>query len=309
MAEVAKDSLAKNFFEQSYQITDAMGKPLTNVYWSHANRHTPVTGSLYLIHGYGGSPVEPLFKVPMTYALSNGFDVVAIEGVGMSATCGEDKVITDLTLERQKMALANGLEFCHSELHDINNKYNVGWLHSMSCRALSDLVVDSDFIRRYFKEVVLSNPYFMAPPKLIKAQQKFYRIDPTGNSWDAMAKRNTNLNRNIEGRTYVVPTCIYNLAIPLPANWAIQDLNFSKVAYRMSHFVRHLYTRFILGTADNMADYNQNVEFFDGLRVPRKQIIKIDGGNHLLENVLEEYNHQTKSILNSILENARRYSK
>lgn len=304
MAEVPENSLAKDFFEQSYQITDNMGKPLTNVYWSHADRTEPVAGSLYLVHGYGGSPIEPLLKTPMKYGLAHGFDVVAIEGIGLSATCGEKKAITDMTLDRQKAALRCGLEFCRDSLPHIDGKYRVGWVHSMSCRALSDLVVDSDFIRTFFNEVVLNNPYFMAPPKLTSKRQRIMRMDPTGASWQTLAQRVANMSRNIEGKNYTIPTCIFNLAIPLPDKWSLAELNFTKLAHRMSYFIRHMYMRFILGTADNMADYNQNLQFYDGLRVPHKQLVLIDGGNHPLDNKQETYEQFTKVILDLIRENA-----
>ena len=83
-------NISKHFFANFHQITDDDNRPLTNIYWSKASSIEPACGCVYLIHGYGGSPIEPCMKVPMQAALKRGFDVVAVEGVDLSATAEED---------------------------------------------------------------------------------------------------------------------------------------------------------------------------------------------------------------------------
>ncbi len=303
MSEVGQDSIAKDFFEHSHQLVDEGGKPLTNIYWSHATGDMPAAGCVYLIHGYGGSPIEPCMKLPMMYGLGRGFDIVAIEGCALSATYGEKKEVGDMTLSRQKTAILQGLKFCAKEIPDLATHYNIGWAHSLSCRALSDLMVDSRFVREYFNEIILNNPYFMAPPKVVKMKQRLLKSDPTGGQWETLARRVAFMSRCIESRTYTIPTRLYNLAIPLPDKWRFNEQNFVALAKKMSHFVSRLRMYFVLGTADNMADYNQNLEFFRGLRVPAKQLVCIDGANHSFENALEEYATKSQEILESIKAN------
>jgi len=297
---MAEENISKNFFSNSHQIKDAENRPLTNIYWSFGPRPGPVYGTVYLIHGYGGSPVEPVMKLPMQAALKHGFDVVAIEGVSLSATAETDKQINDMTLERQKKALGVGLDFCRS-LPDINRSYKIGWVHSISCRALSDLVIDSPAIRRYFNELVLNNPYFLPPPKVQALREKLMRRDPSGETWDILTHKVTTQLREIERHTFKIPTCLYNLCIPLPSMWS-KKVKFEDLAMCMSFFIKKLRVHFILGTADNMADYKQNMQFYNGLLIPNKQLVSIPGATHAFENALGTYSECTNLILKNIQE-------
>ncbi len=297
MAE-EKDNISKNFFANSHQITDEQKRPLANIYWSLGPRPGPVYGTVYLIHGYGGSPVEPVMKLPMMSALQNGFDVVAIEGVSLSATAGTQKQVNDMTLERQKTALREGLSYSIT-IPDINRDYNVGWVHSISCRALSDLIIDSPNIRSYFNEIVLNNPYFLPPPKVQALHEKFMQRDPSGASWDLLTHKVTTQIREIERHTFKIPTCLYNLCIPLPSMWS-KKVNSEDLARCMSFFIKKLYVHFILGTADNMADYHQNIRFYNGLLIPHKQLVSIQGANHAFENALGIYSEFSNIILENI---------
>jgi len=257
-----------------------------------------VYGTVYLIHGYGGSPVEPVMKLPMQSALRNGFDVVAIEGVSLSATAGTDKQVNEMTLERQKMALGAGLLYCMT-LPEINHDYNIGWVHSISCRALSDLIIASPEIRLYFNEIILNNPYFLPPPKVQVLREKIMQRDPTGASWDSLTHKVTTQMREIERHTFKIPTCLYNLCIPLPSMWS-KKVKFEDLAKCMSYFIKKLRIHFILGTADNMADYQQNMQFYNGLMIPNKQLVSIQGANHAFENALGTYSQFSNVILENI---------
>ncbi|MDE5616126.1 MAG: alpha/beta hydrolase [Alphaproteobacteria bacterium] len=306
MSDGKDSNISKSFFEHYHQINDGGSRPLTNIYWSRVPRSNPVYGTVYLIHGYGGSPVEPCMKVPMQKALEGGFDVVALEGVDLSATAGEQKQISAMTLARQKQALEAGLKFCQT-IDNINHSYNIGWIHSISCRALSDLMIDSMEVRHYFNELVLNNPYFLPPPKVQILREKFMRRDPSGATWDTLVHKVTTQMREIEHHTFKIPTCLYNLYVPLPMQWT-KRLTFEKLARRVSYLITHrpksekLRLRFILGSADDMADFNQNMRFFKALTFPHKQVVAIDGANHAFENALTAYSDCTQDILASIRE-------
>ncbi len=298
MTDCSDYNISRNFFAHYHQIGDENGHPLTNVYWSKAPREMPVFGSVYFIHGYGGSPVEPCLKLPMQYALSHGFNVIAIEGADLSATATPQKNISTMTLERQKRALDTGLQFCE-KLEPLNRDYKVAWIHSISCRAMSDLMIDSPKIRHYFNEMVLNNPYFLPPPKVCMLREKMYKRDPSGQTWDILVHKVTTQIREIENRRFTIPTCLYNLSIPLPHKWE-QKPQFEDLARRVSFFVKNIRLHFILGTEDNMADYQQNLRIFRGLDIPNKQIISIKGANHSFDNSPNLYMEFSGMVLDAI---------
>ena len=203
-----------------------------------------------------------------------------------------------MTLDRQKQAIEAGLCFCNTILN-INHDYKVAWIHSISCRALSDLIIDSPQIRCYFDEVVLNNPYFMAPPKVQELQKKLMKRDPSGAMWQTLIRKASTQMRQIEHRPFQIPTCLYNLCIPLPPLWR-RFQTFEDLAKQVSRFVRKLRVHFVLGTEDTMADYNQNVKFFNGLTVPYKQVTSINGANHVFDNTEEKYQECARDLIDTI---------
>ena len=299
MTDEKNENITKRYFDNFQQLKDKNNRPLTNVYWSKTPVDFPSYGSIYLIHGYGGSPVEPCMKLPMQYAIQTGFDVVAIEGVDLSATATEPKNIEEMTLERQKQALLAGIEFCKT-LDDINTSNKIAWVHSISCRALADLTVESPNVRDYFNEVVLNNPYFLAPPKVQKLHEKMMQKDPSGATWTALTKKSATMLREIERHTFKIPTCVYNLCIPLPPALSKLTTNYANLVRMMSHFVYRVHLLFILGTDDNMADYNQNRQLFNYLNVPHKQLVSINGANHSFENATSQYAEFARQIINGM---------
>ncbi|MDR0726897.1 MAG: hypothetical protein LBF37_02430, partial [Rickettsiales bacterium] len=215
---------------------------MTNIYFSYASREKPVFGTVYLMHGYGGSPIEPCMKMPMYAALEHGFDVVAIEGVALSATSGTKKKLAEMNLARQKLALLQGLISCKTN-YRLSADYKIAWAHSMSCRALSDLVVQYKHLRKYFDEVVLNNPYFLPPSKLQAMKKRFMEKDPSGKLWMKLATKPTLQPCPIEN--YKVPADIYNFQVPFPITWP-SDLE--SLAKKMSKIIHHFRVNFVLGT-------------------------------------------------------------
>lgn len=294
-----QDNISVPYYDNFYQITDRRGRPLTNIYWSQTNIDTPSVGTIYLIHGYGGSPIEPCMKIPMHAALKNGFDVVAIEGAALSATYDFKKDVTRMNLARQKSAIFEGLNFC-KEMPGINHKNRIAWSHSLSCRALSDMIVAKEPVKSFFNELVLNNPYFLPPSRVIKTRERLMQHDPTGKMWQSALNRMSMQRRQIENIEFKIPTCLQNLTVPLPRDWAELDGNLPSIAKRMSKFVDSLHISFVLGTADDMAEYAQNVQIFNELKVSNKNLISIDGANHLFENKLDEYENNVNIILSRI---------
>ncbi|MDE6478018.1 MAG: hypothetical protein K2L94_02090 [Alphaproteobacteria bacterium] len=292
-------NISIKYFDNFHQILDRRGRPLTNIYWSRTPIDIPSVGTVYFIHGYGGSPVEPCMKEPMKLALGHGFDVVAIEGVALSATSGAPRKILDMNLARQKLALLRGLGQARA-LTDLNQSYKVAWVHSISCRALSDLVVMLPEMRCFFDEVILNNPYFLPPSRVFQTQERYMRRDPSGKTWRTLMGRTSMQQRNIENVQYRVPTSLYNLAVPLPAQWQSTAMPVGGLARTMSHFLGDMRLAFVLGTADDMAEYTQNVELYDGLQIPNKELKEIPGANHSFENALDEYRDCSQQILTKI---------
>ncbi len=287
------------YYDNFYQINDRHDFPLTNVYWSSPKTDTPSIGTVYLFHGYGGSPVEPCMKIPMQTALANGFDVVAIEGVALSATYGIHKNITAMNLSRQKRAIIEGLDFC-KDLPGVNGDNRIAWSHSLSCRAISDLIVTNRPVNSFFKWLVLNNPYFLQPSRAIIAQQRIMQRDPSGQSLHTALQRTSIQRRKIENQEFQIPTRMKNLAVTLPSDWSQLNGKLPDITKRMSKFIEHLRIIFLLGTADNMAEYSQNVEIFNGLTALNKELISIKDADHVFENKLPEFENSVNIILKHI---------
>ena len=303
MTSETKTNIAQDFFTDYKQIQDNDRRPLANIYWKSPDVDN-VHACLYLFHGYGGSPVEPCLKLPMQYALDKGMTVVAIEGVDLSATSGTEKNVSEMTLQRQKQALDAGIHFC-KQSPQFSQKYNIAWAHSISCRALSDLILEKPDLRHYFNEIVLNNPYFLPPPKVYALRDKVMRKDPTGQTWALMMHRLVTRVRTIENRRFSVPTCLYNLAVPLPNAWRTRQQDLQKLARIVSRFITDMRMCFVLGTGDDNADYNQNMQLFQGLAVPAKQALSIPGANHSFENAQAQYLDTSRLILDGIIGRTR----
>lgn len=299
--QTIQENISKSYYDGFETLYDHHGTALTNVYWSRGRGDMPA-GTMYLIHGYGGSPVEPCMKIPMEIARDAGFDVVAIEGVAMSATsCGE-KSIDKMNLARQKQAVLRGMRFCEM-LSGVSHRYSVVWAHSISCRALSDLFVHEPKFGRLFNEIILNNPYFVAPHKVRVLYDKMMARDPSGKMWNEMMLKPRAQKRHIETVDCNFPTRLYNLVLPMSAKLGGRDAPLDMVAQRMSDFVGDTRVSFVLGTADDMAEYSQNVEIFNNLKTFNKELISIDGANHSFENALDAYRQKTAIIVDRIKSN------
>ncbi len=302
MSKTTEDNISLSYYDNFWQI-ERRGTPLTNIYWSRAKNVEQSYGTVYLIHGYGGSPIEPCMKIPMQAALDAGFDVAAIEGVAMSATYGT-KRIEKMNLARQKAAIMQGLEFCET-LPNINHSYNIAWAHSISCRALSDLLVAYPETRNYFRELVLNNPYFITPSRVSATYNRIMAKDPSGITWQTILKRPALLFREIENIRYQIPSCLFNLNVPLPKSWAIEPDQLPELSKRISSYIDEINVLFVLGTSDNMAEYSQNVQIFNGIEVPNRELISIRDANHSFENKLPEYTNVVSNILERIKVNQK----
>lgn len=294
-------NISLSYYDNSYQLRDSHGAALTNIYWSRG-RGDVSHGAIYLIHGYGGSPVEPCMKIPMEIARDAGFDVIAIEGVAMSATSGDEKHIDKMNLARQKQAMLQGMRFCEM-LSGISHRYSVVWAHSISCRALSDLIVHNPDFSKIFHEIVLNNPYFVPPQKVQALYNKTMSRDPSGKLWREMILKPRIQTRQIDSVSYQVPTRLYNLVLPISYKLGGSNASIPQVASRMSDFIGDLRVSFILGSADDMAEYSQNVEIFNNLKTPNKELISIDGANHSFENALDVYRNNVAIIIDRIKSN------
>ncbi len=289
-------NVSLSYFDKSYQIKSRRNRPLANIYISTCNHDMPVFGTMYFFHGYGGSPIEPCMKVPMQLAKSNGFDVVAIEGVDLSATSGTEKQLSAMTLARQKVVIARALQFCN-DITELNQEYRISWVHSMSGRAMTDLCVYSPFVRNYFNEHVLANPYFVAPGRVRILFDRMMRIDPTGQTWLRFIHKTSTKFRTIENVQYQFPASLYNLNVPLPKAWALSP---NDIASQMATLLNGNYVTFLLGTKDDMAEYDMNMMYYQALPTSNKNLVLIDGGDHALENSIAQLANASRQILQNI---------
>lgn len=295
-------NILDNFFTERYNIFDKRKKPLTTVYFSYASSEKPVLGTVYLMHGYGGSPLEPFLKQTMITALNKGFDVVAIESVALSATSGTEKKLVDMNLSRHKHAIVKGLEACEAN-KKLCHEHKVAWVHSLSGRALSDLTIHFESVRNYFDEFVLNNPYFLSPKKLQNSKNKSFAKDPTGKSWYSLSWKQTLQKCFVEDIEYKVPASIRNFEIPLPRTWKLHEDNYNEITDRISEILNNPKITFILGTNDDKAEYGINRKLFQALKVADKQLVTIEGAGHYFENALEDYYSNTNIIFNNIISN------
>lgn len=290
------DNISLSYFEKSYQIKNRRNKPLANIHLSLGKTTNPSFGTIYFIHGYGGSPIEPCMKIPMQLALNNGFDVIAIEGIDLSATSGTEKQISAMTLARQKAVVFHSLQFCE-KIPEINHNYQVSWVHSMSGRAMADLCVYSPFVRHYFNEHIMANPYFVPPTRVWALYEKIMRTDPSGRTWRTLMHKTSTMYRMINNIKYPYPASLYNLNVPLPKSWKLSP---GDVANRMYPSLDGRHITFLLGTGDHMAEYGINRQYYDALPTTNKSLYLIDGADHTFENSQMAYENISQKILTSL---------
>lgn len=296
---IQQENISLKFFEHFYQIKDKKDKELANIYTLYADKSKPVFGTVYLMHGYGGSPMEFCMKLPAQKALENGFDVVAIEGVALSATYTSNNNIIEMTLPRHETAIYKSLEYCKNN-DKLCHDYKVAWAHSLSGRALADLIVENDFVRKYFNEYVMNNPYFLPPSKLTNLKKSMMERDSSGKFWNSVLHKLQTVKRIIDGVEYKIPASTYNFSVPLPQNLKHLINDIDGLVNTVAELVHDKPIQFILGKDDTQAEYAQNKSLFKALPTEHKSIHKIPGANHFFDSAPSGYIQCTEMVMSGI---------
>lgn len=273
-------NISKKYFQEYKPLFSRSGKHVTNFYVSYAPDRA--LGTFYFIHGYGGSPVEFCLATPMKIALENGFNVVAIESVDLSATARPGMILEDMTLNNHKAGIFRGLVHA-AQNPTIYNTYNVSFAHSLGGRAMSDLAIASpQFVRDFFDEDWLVNPYVLPQPRLHKLREAL----KAAGRWQTQYTE----KRTIEGAEYIIPACSKNLYIGLPPmtkrlkkQFDLSPEDLDGIAKNVSKHLSKEKIKVFLGKQDSKADFHQHYALFERLTVHDKLICAIEGADHYME--------------------------
>lgn len=287
-----------------HEIRDGSSGVIGNVYYT---KIPDAIGTLYTMHGYAGSPVEPIMRIAISHAIKSGFNIVAIENVQLSVTYPiADRDLGRMNLDRHVDVLHRGLNFtkCISELNQCG--YNIAWLHSLGARAFTDLFVESPHTGSRFNSVVFNNPYFMPPARVEQKHEKSLKSDPSGMIWEKIMDRPYQTTRIIDDEKYTIPATLRNVFFPFKKLPDGRFPTFTDVMGDMSRFAgRRSIVCFILGTDDTEAEYNKNMDVFNALQIHNKDLYLIPNGIHTLENVLPEYDQITQVVLAKLAADAK----
>ncbi len=283
-----------NLFNQEYDIKNSRGLNIAKVMVAKNNTEYSF-GTVFTIHGYGGSALESCLYDVADSGLKSGFDIVAIETNCMSAI-SNDKSVSDMTLQNHKKAIFKSLVFCSNNL-DLNYSNNIVFAHSMGGRALADLALRNKKIKNFFKSYYFLNPYFFTPSRIIKIQKS--------NSWESLKDRTQIETREIMGAKYPVVKNLKNYVVDPEPQFAPADASSMDIAARASSFWDDRQVNFILGTNDlpTYGNYLKNIETFDALKIPNKQIYTIPECDHFFENKFEDYHNLIINILSNQIQN------
>jgi hypothetical protein len=252
-------------------------------------------GTLYTIHGYGGSPVEFCMKTPADLALENGFNVVALESIQLSATEGFPKLLSEMTLANHKAATFNALRYAIFAKDIPKTDFNIMAAHSMGARSLCDLSIRSKFIRNYFNRHCVLNPFFLPPKRLQEAYSK-------PEIWSRMCTIPKIETRKIEGDTYAIPTCTNNYYVDLPADFGASVQDIDKITKLVSSSLEDNHVSFILGGLDlpNYDNYKLNMNIYNNLNIPQKDLFVVPDADHYFENQKVQFYKTIGNIITSL---------
>ncbi|MDR0803771.1 MAG: hypothetical protein LBO08_01640 [Rickettsiales bacterium] len=297
------ETIASQYFDETDAVYNIKtGDHLTNLYYSYTKNRAPI-GTVFFMHGFGGSPAEEFLLAAQQIALDIGFDIAAVEGVALSATSGEPKDINKMRLDHQRGALMRGILRAKNN-HGLCQNYNIAWAHSISCRALSDLAMDSRFVSGFFDEFVLNNPYFITTTKLMKARARMMKRDPSGALWRNLADKVYMTRQDIAGKVFEVPNAPKCFDLPIP-DVELSDIPLKTAydiseKYNLGERCRGKHISFILGMDDTMAEYSINRRLIGGLKIPHKTIAVLDNADHAFQPNLRGYENFSEIILNQI---------
>lgn len=290
-----KENIAEKFFGRPYQINNSKKQHIANVFVAKTDRMAGPLGTFYTVHGYGGSPVEFCLKTPTELALENGFNVIALESIQLSATDGTPKSLSEMTLNNHRAAVFNALMHTVFTKEIKKTDFNVATAHSMGARSICDLSMSSNFIRKYFDKRYALNSFFLPPKRLQKAYSK-------PEVWSRMCTIPQTEDRIIEGNTYTVPTCTNNYYVDLPKDFGACVADVEKITELVSYSLMNSHVAFVLGENDlpNYDNYKLNSTIYNNLTIPDKELFIVPGANHYFENEKVQFYKTFENIITSL---------
>ena len=269
-------------------------RPLVNLYISYPQyaKYGPI-GTVVFMPGYGGSPLDTFVRRAQSVALLSGFNIVVIENIELSATSGIIHNAKDMNISKHRVALARGIREI-TKMSELGGGYNIAWPHSMSCRALTDIVLADPELKDYFCETVMINPYFITRPDVINMRRKM--LKKSEDLWNSAASRIKTQTRKIGKIEYSVPACIGNFFIPFhkklkqPTEISQVDefVNSLDTTFGLSKKLKKTKVHFILGEQDDKSVFNLHYSMTHALPI-QKQVYTIPGADHNFDNTESEY--------------------
>ncbi|MBN1281494.1 MAG: hypothetical protein JW985_00805 [Alphaproteobacteria bacterium] len=286
---------------------------LANLYYLHKNPQS--LGTIFGIHGHGGSPYDISLTTVAKQAPDFNFNFIMIESLAMSITY-DNPIKGDfykMNLSNHKKAIANALITAYKKDKSIYSGYNISVAHSMGGRAITDLILDSLFIREMFSEYTFVNPYFLSLQKLLEMIEKYKQKDPSGKKLKEFLERQKVKKRNINGRNFEYSICAADFNISLPDFLSVfcKDIHglMGSISDKMQKCSNRKTVNFMLGTADEEADWKQSELLFNELHFENciKYLYEITGGDHHLENSISNYVPEVQIFLERARRNAFLY--
>ncbi len=286
MSDDIPSYMINSFFEEEYDIKNRKNQHVAKIFASKT-KNPNVIGNVYMIHGYGGSIMEPCLYDIKENALELGFNVIGIETDCMSAMNPEKKA-DEMTLDNHKSAIFHSLVFCKNN-KEFKSNNNIVFAHSMGGRALADLVLKNKKLKEFFNTYYFLNPYFMTPPKLLKIKGT-----PV---WDRFKNTPQKEYRTIRGVEYMVFKRILNYDVA--AFPPFDNMTMTEMTETISKGWGDVPVHFVLGGDDlpSYKNYETNYNLVNLLNIPNKSMHIIAGADHFFDNTKSEYHKFLKTQL------------
>lgn len=287
--------------------------PVANCFVSYTKQPKRY-GTVFAVHGYGGSPIEtPVLRVK-EHALNHGFNFVAIESWAMS--CSSRWPIPDsdsnlMTMDYFRKSVHAGIA---AMLRDpqLRNGHRIAWAHCLAGRTIIDNYMASNRGNDIFNEFVFVAPYFLPDTKILQTKARLYKKDPSGTMWNRIAKRSYYANVTLNGKQILFPK---NVRLFDGVIEHLPDIKFEKDGdgkIDLEKYVQDIFKRpdsclansfdtklctCVLAECDQVIDYASTERFYRLLPIKTKSIIKIKGADHNLNDTTKQYDAAINLIL------------
>gem|GEM_PF-6021805 len=293
-----------------HTMHDKQKRPITNNFYLYQNEGQSI-GTAYLIHGYGGSPIDPTMKNFADAANRNHFDVVAIEShdLSISSEPFQSKARNLININRYRRSIIRGLNESLKNPR-LNHSYRICVTHSLSSLAIMENILRSEMTRTKFNDFVFAIPYLFLSPKVSQKKAEFLSRDPSGRTWERFRNMPKINEFKLDGQTYTFPlyaSPFENQFLSQFQNLSDRDSRAAQItqifsAYKLSDRIKDKGAFFIYGTEDNTVDSALHDEFYEILPIVKKSKIMVDGLDHICAQGAEQFCKVIDYIFKNIAE-------